>query len=51
MEWIKYILIFNSVIIASCIVYGAYINIKSFLFQREIRLFQEELRDYLKRYC
>lgn len=33
------------------IIYGVYINIKSYLFQREARLFQNELREYWNRHC
>lgn len=51
MEWIKYILIFNVAVVVSCVIYGTYINIKSFLFQREISLFQKELRKYLIKHC
>lgn len=51
MLWFLYILIFNSVVIVGCILYGTYINIKSYLFQREIDLFQKELRNYLIRFC
>ena len=47
----KYILIVNSIVIAGCIIYGTYVNIKSYLFQREIRLFQKDLRAYLRRHC